>query len=191
MDISGTFHQTDIINVSDAVLQEINRERETTYVLISYRECPSCWRDTTVNLVVNKDTAILNENRESISVRDLQPGMIISASFSDAMTRSIPPQSQAFRIRVISRLENESTSVGRVIEVNRQGNYILTMQNRNPSSIIRFNITPDTVILDPSGRKVCCARLLLGLRVRIQHAAFMTASIPPQTTAFVIQILRN
>lgn len=191
MDISETFHPADVINVSDAVIQEINRDRETAYVLISYRECPSCWRDTTVNLIVNENTTILDENRQSISVRELQPGMMISASFSSAMTRSIPPQAQAFRIRVVRRSENENTSVGRVIEVNRQGNYILTMQNRNPASIIRFNITPDTVILDPSGRKVCCARLLLGLRVRIQHATFMTASIPPQTTAFVIQILRN
>ncbi|MBQ2801266.1 MAG: hypothetical protein IJF03_07750 [Lachnospiraceae bacterium] len=63
------------------------------------------------------------------------------------------------------------------------------MSQSNPSSIIRFNLSSDTVILNQWGRVIPFSRLMPGLRVRIQHANFMTASIPPQTTAFVIQLL--
>lgn len=190
MDISSISNQSDTIHAPNAVIQEITSERGTTYVLITYGECPSCRRDTTVNLVVGRDTVIMDESGNRIPARGLQAGMVIHASFSSAMTRSIPPQAAAFRIRILQRPENENTTVGRVIEVNQRQNYILTMSNLNPSSIIRFNFTPDTAIFDPSGRRLCCLRLLSGLRVRVQHAPFMTASIPPQTTAFSIQVLR-
>ncbi len=190
MDISINSNRPDAIQAFNAVIQEISSDRGTTYVLITYRECPSCRQETTVNLVVGRDTLILDESGNRIPVRELQTGMLVNASFSNAMTRSIPPQSAAFRIRILQRPESENTTIGRVIEINQRGNYMLTMSTLNPSSIIRFNLTPDTAILDPSGRRICCLRFLMGLRVRVQHAAFMTASIPPQTTAFSIQILR-
>lgn len=189
MDISTISNRTDAIHAPNAVIQEITHDRGTTYVLITYAECPSCRRETTVNLVVGRDTIIMDEAGNRIPARSLQVGMNIHASFSSAMTRSIPPQAAAFHIRILQRPENENTSIGRVIEVNQRQNYLLTMSNLNPSSIIRFNLTPDTSIFDSSGRRLCCLMLLSGLRVRIQHAPFMTASIPPQTTAFSIQVL--
>lgn len=40
------------------------------------------------------------------------------------------------------------------------------------------------------GRPMNFSGLVSGLRVRVRHAAFMTASIPPQTTAFEIRVVR-
>jgi hypothetical protein len=40
------------------------------------------------------------------------------------------------------------------------------------------------------GRRIRLSDLFSGLRVRVEHATFMTASIPPQTFAFVIQVIR-
>ena len=34
------------------------------------------------------------------------------------------------------------------------------------------------------------SRLFPGLRVRVRHANFMTASIPPQTTALEVRVIR-
>lgn len=116
--------------------------------------------------------------------------MIINASFSAAMTRSIPPQSQAFVIQVVNRPSMNNTTVGRIINTDSTNLFITVMTNSNLSSVIRFNVAPNAVILTPFGRSTRFSSLVPGMRVRVTHAAFMTMSIPPQTTAYRIQILR-
>lgn len=178
------------IFISNAVIENISFQRNTRLVTISYNDCPTC-RNTNqqVVLVVDRDTVIRNQNGASISFRDLAVGMVIDTVISSAMTRSIPPQAQAFRIRVVSSMPAYDTTTGRILEIDSRNRTITTISTLNPSSIIRFQLTPDTVILNRQGRPVPFSRLMNGLRVRIQHATFMTASIPPQTTGFVIQIL--
>ena len=102
----------------------------------------------------------------------------------------MPPQSQAFTIRVIRRPSSDNITVGRIISKNNNTRSITTISDGNLSSIIQFNTSSDTVILDWFGRRINFTRLTIGMRVRIRHASFMTASIPPQTTAFEIQLLR-
>ena len=175
---------------SNALIENITFQRNTWFVTISYNNCPNCRnQNQQVVLVVDRNTRIQDESGAPLSPRDLTTGMIINAVFSSAMTRSIPPQAQAFGIRVVNQMPAYETTTGRIVEVNSRSQSLTTMNPSNPSSIIRFNITPDTVILNQWGRTVSLSRLMPGLRVRIQHATFMTASIPPQTTAFVIQIL--
>lgn len=179
------------IRVSNAVIEEISFERNTSLVTISYFSCPGCNpRTQRVTLIVSRSTDIRDENGRPMPARDLQVGMRISTAFSAVMTRSIPPQSQAFRIIVLERPRRFAETTGRIINVNARESFITTISGNNPNSIIRFNISPDTVILNPAGRRIPLSLLVPGLRVRIEHATFMTASIPPQTTAFLIQILR-
>lgn len=181
----------DVIRVFSARIEEITRDRNTTFVTISYHDCIGCARpEDLVRLVVNKNTIIHDERGRTIRANELERGMTVDASFSSAMTRSIPPQAQAFLIRVVRRNTRNQTTTGRITEVNTRGNYIVTMNHFNPASAIRFNLSPQTVIRNASGKRIPLALLVPGLRVRIEHAAFMTASIPPQTTAFTIQILR-
>lgn len=181
----------DSIRVSNAIIQDIAFDGNISYITITYTNCPRCRdQEQIVRLVVTQQTVIRNEAGRNIPVGNLQSGMVINAVFSSAMTRSIPPQAQAFQIQVRNRPNINPQTTGRILEVNARNQSLLTMSNNNPSSMIRFNITPDTIILDPLGRPIPFTRLLPGLRVRIQHASFMTASIPPQTTAFQIQIIR-
>lgn len=178
------------ISVSNAVIEDISFNRDVQLVTISYRSCPTCRSgNQQVVLVVSRDTVIRNETGRPMPARELETGMIIDATFSSAMTRSIPPQAQAFRIRVVNRPQAYDTTTGRIVDTNFRNQTITTISNRNPSSIILFHITPETIILNPAGRTIPFSRLVPGLRVQIQHATFMTASIPPQTTAFVIQIM--
>lgn len=184
----------DTIRVSDAVIEEVDRNGGTTFVTIVYSQCMECQRsrgsEQIVRLVISRDTVIRDERGRNIRPGELERGMVVDAAFSAAMTRSIPPQAQAFSIRVISRHNMERTTIGRIVEVNQRENFIITAGSLNPASAIRFNLSRDTVILDASGRRIRLAMLFPGLRVRVEHANFMTASIPPQTPAFVIQIIR-
>lgn len=181
----------DTIRVFSAVIEEISRDRNATYVTIAYNDCIGCARpEDLVRLVVNRNTVIHNERGRDVPANELQRGMMVDAVFSSAMTRSIPPQAQAFRIRIIRRPSANATSTGRIIEINSRGNYIVVLRNANPSSAIRFNLSPNTVILNPAGRRIPLSLLIPGLRVRVEHANFMTMSLPPQTTAFTIQVMR-
>ena len=180
-----------VIRVFSAIIQEISRDRNATLVTIVYNECIGCTgRGNSVRLVVNQDTDIYDERGRNIRVGELERGMTVDASFSSAMTRSNPPQAQAFFIRVIGRTNRTETTTGRIIEVNTRNNFILVLRNQNPASAIRFNISNNTVILDLFGRRTSLSSLIPGFRVRVEHASFMTASIPPQTTAFTVQVIR-
>ena len=196
MDTFGTFppSQTpnrNVIRVFSAVIREISRDRNATLVTIAYNSCIGCATSSgTVRLVVNQDTTIQDERGRNIRASELEHGMTVDANFSSAMTRSIPPQAQAFFIQVTRRPNRTETTIGRMIEVNTRNNYILVLRNQNPSSVVRFNISPDTVILDLFGRRTRLSSLNAGFRVRVEHASFMTASIPPQTTAFTVQVIR-
>ena len=180
-----------VIRVFSAVIQEVSRERNATFVTIVYDNCIGCsGRGNSVRLVVNQDTDIYDERGRNMRAGELERGMTVDASFSSAMTRSIPPQAQAFFIRVTGRANQTVTTTGRIIEVNTRNNFILVLRNQNPTSAIRFNISNNTVILDLFGRRTSLSSLTPGFRVRVEHASFMTASIPPQTTAFTVQVIR-
>ena len=180
-----------VIRVFSAVIEEIFRDRNATLVTIVYSDCIGCaGRSDRVRLVVNQETDLYDERGRSIRVGELERGMTVDASFSSAMTRSIPPQAQAFFIRVTGRRNQNVTTIGRIVEVNTRNNFILVLRNQNPTSAIRFNISNSTTILDPFGRRTSLSNLIPGLRVRVEHASFMTTSIPPQTTAFTVQVIR-
>lgn len=186
------FPGNSMTNISNARIDNINSESGTTFVTISYTDCAICQDSRqTVRLVVRENTLIFDERGNIIPVRNLRVGMIINATISSAMTRSIPPQAFAYIIRIIRRPQtgNENTTTGRIIDINRQNQSFMTISDGNLSSRIRFNITPQTIILNRNGRPISFDRLVPGLRVRVRHANFMTASIPPQTTAFEVRIL--
>ena len=196
MDNSNAFppfllQNRNVIRVFSAIIEEVFRERNTTFVTIAYNDCVGCAGSTNlVRLVVNQDTDIRDERGRNIRANELERGMTVDASFSSTMTRSIPPQAQAYFIRVTERANRTETTIGRIIEVNTRNNFILVLRNQNPASAIRFNISPGTVILDLFGRRIRLSSLSPGFRVRVEHATFMTASIPPQTTAFTVQMIR-
>lgn len=178
--------------IRNAVVQNITYTRNNANVYIAYNDtesdCPC--EEKLLSLIVNRRTKILDENGDYMSVSELQRGMTINATISPEMTKSIPPQSIAYRIQVQNRPMAQNVAITRILNVDAKRQYILTMSNHNPSSIIQFMVSPNTIILDATGNQIGLDQLTPGMRVSIAHAAFMTASIPPQTTAFVIQILK-
>lgn len=84
---------------------------------------------------------------------------------------------------------SDNSTIGRIIDIDRRSRHFTTISDGNRSSIIRFNIPEDARILDRFGRRMDFSRLTPGMRVQVHHASFMTMSIPPQTTAFLVRIL--
>lgn len=189
--MDNTFSGNVVIHITQGLIEEISSDGSNLLVTVSYTECVECnRRSRQVRLVVSNRTIIWNEAGNRISGNDLKTGMIIDASFSSAMTRSIPPQATAYTIRVVSQPESENVTIGRIISVNRQNRSFTTVSPENQFSVIRFNVADDAKILNSFGRPMSFDNLVAGLRVRVRHAPFMTASIPPQTTAFEVHVIR-
>ncbi|MDE7323731.1 MAG: hypothetical protein K2N73_13640 [Lachnospiraceae bacterium] len=178
--------------ITNGVIENVEMGRNGSFVLVSSAECPSCGREKqTIRLNVGNNTAMLDENNNRIPITDLRTGMMVNAAFSNAMTRSIPPQSLAYVIQVVGRhSSNSGVTVGRIVNVDRQNRSFITVSDGNFASTVRFNMADDAQIFNALGRPMNFSNLVPGLRVRVRHADFMTMSVPPQTTAFEVRVIR-
>lgn len=179
-----------VIRAENAVIENISMDNRTGFVTISYRDTNDyCMNEQVVILAVDRETVIRDAYGQPMSLRDLRQGMIVDAEFSAAMTRSMPPQSRAFRITVVDSIEDTGVTEGRVLDVDLNNRFLYTGNPNDIYSQIRFVITDSTVIMDRRGRQIRLRDLRTGDFVRVVHANFMTMSIPPQTTAFEVQVL--
>ena len=91
-----------LTQITNGTIDAVETGRGGSFVLVSYSDCPNCNRDNQqIRLNVTGNTVILDENSNRIPITDLRVGMTVNAAFSNATTRSIPPQSAAFVIRVV------------------------------------------------------------------------------------------
>lgn len=179
------------ILIRDAKIEEIFTNRSGNYVKISYGIMGdfNMIHMNILILVVGRNTIIQNQLGQHMTMRDLEEGMLINAEISSVMTASIPPQARAYRIVVLNESENADIKVGRVISVDTENGFLIIGNANDISSQIRFVINDATLILDRRGNRICLCDIRLGQMVRVKHANFMTFSIPPQTTAFKVQIV--
>ena len=183
--------RNDVIFADNAIIEGINVDNRTGYVTISYGVMGEfCMvHINLVTLIVSQNTIILDQFGQNLSLRDLREGMIVDAEFSSAMTRSMPPQSRAYRITVINQQNNSNIMEDFVLSVDTNNNFLYTGNANDIYSQMRFVITDATMIMDRRGNRIRLRDLRPGQRVRIEHANFQTMSIPPQTTAFVVQVI--
>lgn len=177
-------------SLSNGTIEDITRDRNNTLLTVVYMiGRGNQRREERIRLVVGPRTLILNANGFPVSADSLRRGMRINATFSAAMTRSIPPQANAHLIRILGREPREHVTTGGIVNVDRNNRSFTLLTEEVISSVIRFNVTEDTRIIDRNGREISFSRLRPGMRVRVRHANFMTTSIPPQTTAFEVRVL--
>lgn len=179
-----------VSNITNGRIEDISRGGGTTYVTVSYNDCRSCARNSqTIVLIVGNTAKVFNEKGAPIPPSFLRVGMLIDASYSSALTRSIPPQASAYTIRITNSDFSSGTTIGSIISIDSAKRSFSTISNGNPLSMIQFHLADNAGIFDRFGRPTNLSSLRQGMRVRVRHANFMTASIPPQTTAFEVQIL--
>lgn len=177
-------------NILNAVIEEITQERNNKLITALYRDGRNNKREEQrIRMIVGPGTVVVNMNGSKGTASDLKVGMVVNAILSNAMTRSIPPQSEAFLIEIVRNTPENSTTVGRIVDIDRKGRNFTTISDGNFTSIIRFNVPENTPIINRMGREIEFIGLIPGMRVEVRHGNFMTASIPPQTTALEIKIL--
>ena len=193
-DPRGTIiQQGNIMRIDNALVEEVFcYDNSVRHILISYavRDADQVTSIQTLRLNTGRNTVILNMFGRRINACQLRKGMWINAVFSSRMTRSIPPQANAFLIIVKRnpRPQNNTTD-GRIASVDPRNRFLITGNPDDINSQIRYTISDDTVILNRFGNPIPLRALRPGQMVRITHADFQTASIPPQTAAYRIQII--
>lgn len=185
--------QGNTMRINNARVEEVSCNNNANgFLLVSYSvpsQRPSD-RIQNIRLNVNRNTVILNRLGQRVGLCNIQRGTWINAIFSSSMTRSIPPQANAFLIIIQRQPQNAPlTTTDRIASIDRRNDFLYTGNPNNINSQIRFVITDRTSITDRRGRTVLFRSLRPGQLVRITHANFQTASIPPQTTAFRVEVL--
>lgn len=176
-----------VISIANGTIIEVSSEGDTTFVTITYLDEER--NEQTVRLVAGAQTIVLGTNGIPVPATILGEGMTVSATFSSTMTRSIPPQATAYIIVITAWPLPEDITQGTILNVDRRNRSFILINERDFSTVIQFNVPENTVILGRFGRPMDFSNLIPGMRVQVRHANFMTASIPPQTTAFEIQVL--
>lgn len=193
-DSRGTITQTgNVMHANNALIEEVVLQNNNTgYILISYASRGQN-QMTFINLLrlnVNRNTVVLDSMGRTMCVCNLRRGMWVDAVFSPAMTRSIPPQSNAFLISARrDPMPATSVTVAPIASVDPARRSFNTGRPNNINTQTRFILSDDALIRDRSGNRIPLSALRPGQIVMILHANFQTASIPPQTTAYYVQLL--
>lgn len=112
-----------ISQITNAFVEEVNAFSNTStgYIIVSYAASPGQQSDNIqmLRLNINRNTVILDSSGQVISLSEIRPQTWINAVFSSAMTRSIPPQANAFLIMVQKRRPQIeiATSIGRIASI--------------------------------------------------------------------------
>lgn len=181
-----------IVHVENAFIEEVAANTERTgYVLISFgvSDENNMINMNEIRLNVGDSTIIMDENGMSLNLFDLKKGMRIDADFSSAMTRSIPPQSNAYRIVVLQGEPSFNITTDRVVSVDVNNGFLLTGNPYDINDQFIFTISNETVILDQNNNIIPLEAIQPGQLVRVEHAIFQTLSIPPQSPAYRVQVL--
>ncbi len=198
MDRSGNtplgmvFLSDNVIHVDNALIEEVvvNNAR-TGYLVITFEvsEENSVTYMEEIRLNIGGRTIIIDENGRPLNLYDLSVGMRIDADFSAAMTRSIPPQSNAYRIVVLEEEPSVEITMDRVISVDTRNNFLLTGNPNDVNDQFIFTISRDTLIRNQDNRPISLREIQPGQMVRVEHANFQTLSIPPQSPAYRVQVI--
>ncbi len=189
----GTISQDgSILRIENALVEDVfTSNSRTGHVLVSYA-APG--RNEMINiellqLNVDWDTILVNQFGDSISLCTVRKGMWVNADFSAAMTRSIPPQTKAFRIVAFLQMPAYRVTTDRIVSVDVVNGFLNTGNPDDWTDQMRFVVSRATEILDRNNNPIRFSSLQPGQLVRVEHANFQTASIPPQSTAYRIQLV--
>lgn len=137
-----------------------------------------------VILMISEDTKITKAG-ESITFSDIAKEDKLLVEYSPAMTMSLPPQTTAVSIEVISETVDFE---GEITEITEEG-FIIVKAEGDPYGIALI-VSEDTQISHEKTKRIYKAEdLEVGMKVSGQHSAMMTRSLPPQT-ALISMIIK-
>lgn len=173
-------------NTSKAIIKSIEKDEDGTRILISTLD------ENSMEIMLN----IFEDTK--VDLDSLKEGDTVSATYSKAMTRSIPPQSSAIEIK--KETEDLSDNIQKpqalvnlnatIEEISNEDGHESILVKDNENSQISLNIDEATIIMDNQGIPLNLNELKTGDKINIVSSPAMTYSIPPQTYAYAV-ILNN
>lgn len=170
---------------SKVIIKSIEKSEEITRILVTPVD------DSSMDIMLN----ISDDTK--IDLETLKEGDIVLATYSKAMTRSIPPQSNAIEIvRENSNMDDIAAqpnlslmNLNAIIsEITDEEGYksILVDDSNDKDSQISLNIDNNTIVMNANGEVVNFSDLKAGDRINVVHSPAMTFSLPPQTYAYAV-----
>lgn len=141
-----------ISQITNAFVEEVNAFSNTStgYIIVSYAASPGQQSDNIqmLRLNINRNTVILDSSGQVISLSEIRPQTWINAVFSSAMTRSIPPQANAFLIMVQKRRPQIeiATSIGRIASIDAANGFLYTGNPNDINSQVRYVVSNSTLL---------------------------------------------
>ncbi len=112
---------------------------------------------------------------------------VLAVGYDVAMTMSIPPQTTARFIRVENQVEVQETEEvafsGTITEIDGE---LVTVGNPTEEGAVRLVITEETEITGVAS----ATDLKVGMEVKGTHSMAATFSIPPQSVAFRVEVVK-
>lgn len=147
-------------------------------------------------LVRIAETTALTDGTNTVDASVIEAGMTLAVGYDIAMTMSIPPQTTARFIRV-ENLPMEEVEVqpaeevafgGIITEI--EGELVTVGNPAEDHDAVRLVVSKDTVITDSDGNAASIADLSVGMEIKGAHSAISTFSIPPQSVAYRVEIVK-
>lgn len=149
-------------------------------------------------LVHIADTTAITDGINTIESSAIKAGMTLAVGYDIAMTMSIPPQTTARFIRVenlpVEEVEvevqpaEEVAFSGIITEID--GELVTVGDPAEDVNAVCLVITEDTVITDANGDAASLSDLKVGMEIQGAHSAVATFSIPPQSAAYRVEIVK-
>ena len=145
-----------------------------------------------VLVLIGEDTKI-TANGEEASAEDIAKDMLLNVKYSEQMTRSIPPQTVAVSVELLNlpvkneEIIEEEKAIGSA-KINSVEDGAITVTDDVRGEVIVF-VTEETKITK-DGSEVAASELKADMEITIEYASHMTMSLPPQTNAISIEIVK-
>lgn len=193
-DNRGTAAQHGSVMVVENALVEstFSSMGECTCLLISYIRPGTEMMEfiELLRLIITTNTVILDSSGSPTDSSAIHKGMYIDAIYSPVMTRSIPPQSNAFLIIVKDdHLSSLEITMDQIVEVDIENSCLYTGSTDDVSSRIRFTISDKTFIRDQTGIPADIRYPQAGQNARIIHAALKKNDVLHEIPALYIQLI--
>ncbi|QXM07115.1 protease inhibitor I42 family protein [Crassaminicella indica] len=134
---------------------------------------------------IGEKTKVVTMEGDQLSLNDIKEGTRLEVFYGPKMTRSLPPIATAEKVVV----QDTICKTGEVknISTTKKGTSIQVSVLKN--SII-YHIAENTEIVDAFGKKLSIKDIKEGTKIKAYSGLAMTMSLPPQTTAKKIVIIK-
>lgn len=138
-----------------------------------------------VVLHLDDKTVVLDAAGQRIKGTSLAEGDKLEADYGPVVTKSIPLQATAQEIRLLK----EESSLRGIIERNDEQGILVKGASSNFGQQVRLLINEDTIMIDQKGETITKEALVSGMLIKASHSSLATFSLPPQTVAYLIEVV--